>query len=197
MKPLTKGLMIGVVVGVILTLVVEFGGLIILGLAVNSGIGRSWIADRMLRPPRYPQTINVSQLDRFDYEWTLYTLEGQAVSFAEFRGKTVFLNIWATWCGPCKMEMPNIERLSATMMGTDVVFVVVSEEDADVVRSYAERNSLNLPLYVADELPEEFAGDAVPSTFVIDAGGYLVFQHTGAAMWDDDTTEDFLRRVSR
>ena len=196
MKPLTKGLMIGVVVGVILTLVVEFGGLILLGLAVNSGIGRDWIADRMLSPPRYPQTINVSQLDRFNYEWTLYTLEGQAVSFAEFRGKTVFLNIWATWCGPCKMEMPNIERLSDSMTGTEFVFVVVSEEDAEIVRSYAERDSLNLPLHVADELPSEFAGDTVPSTFVIDPDGYLVFQHTGAAMWDDDTTRDFLRRVN-
>ena len=48
-----------------------------------------------------------------DYNLTLYDLEGRAVPFAQYRGKTVFLNVWATWCGPCVMEMPSIARFFA------------------------------------------------------------------------------------
>ena len=197
MKPVTKGFMIGLIVGGLITLVVEIVGLTALGVLMSSGIGRSWMADRVLRPPEFPQTVDASLPRRVNYEWTLRTLGDESISFETFRGKTVFLNIWATWCAPCGMEMPNIERLSRSMADSDVAFVIVSLEDEDVVRSYAERNSLNLPLYVADELPEEFEGDTLPSTFIINPDGNLVFQHTGASMWDDDRSREFLRSLSR
>lgn len=87
MKPATKGFILGVIAGGILTLVVEFAGLIGLGMLMSSGVGRSWIADRVLRPPRFPQTIDVSQLVRANCKWTLRTLEGQPVSFTKFRGR--------------------------------------------------------------------------------------------------------------
>ena len=55
---------------------------------------------------------NTGMSEPADYDWSLVDLDGQAVSFAKFKGKTVFLNIWATWCGPCVGEMPSIAKLA-------------------------------------------------------------------------------------
>ena len=56
-----------------------------------------------------------SDLGAADFSWKLQDLEGKPVDFASFKGKPVFLNVWATWCGPCVKEMPSIARLAATI----------------------------------------------------------------------------------
>ena len=67
-----------------------------------------------------------------DYNWTLEDLQGQPVRFSRFEGKTVFLNVWATWCGPCVGELPSIERLAANpqFKGKNIEFVCVSVDDS-------------------------------------------------------------------
>ncbi len=66
-----------------------------------------------------------------DYDWSLMDLDGQPVSFAKFKGKTVFLNIWATWCGPCVGEMPSIAKLARNprLQDKNIEFVCVSTDD--------------------------------------------------------------------
>ena len=67
-----------------------------------------------------------------DYNWSLQDLNEQPVKFTRFQGKTVFLNIWATWCGPCVGEMPSIARLAANprLKGKNIEFVCVSIDDS-------------------------------------------------------------------
>ena len=195
MKPSTKGFLLGLFVGAILMVAVEFLGLMGLGLLINSGVGREWIADQTLRAPRYPSTDALPALAQADYDWGLKTLDGDDVPFSDFRDKTVFLNVWATWCSPCVMEMPSIERLHQAVGSSEVAFVIVSKEHPHTVSLFLEDQELDLPLYVVEELPEAFESSSVPVTYIIDPGGQVVFKHRGAAKWDDATSVAFLQAL--
>jgi thiol-disulfide isomerase/thioredoxin len=190
-KPAAKGFFFGLVAGVAGTVFLE----VCVTVLALSAVGQSWIGSRFLPTPRFPT--DEVRLGQVDYDWDLHTLDGRPVSFAEFRGKPVFLNLWASWCAPCRMEMPGIERLSRSLEGSGIAFVIASEEDADVIRSYAERNSLGITLYVVDRVPAPFEVETIPRTYIIDPGGTIVFERRGAAAWDVDACRDFLRRFVR
>jgi thiol-disulfide isomerase/thioredoxin len=195
MKPTTKGFLLGVLTGAVLMVAVQILGLLGIGLWARSDSGRSWVADKTLRSPEYPAIGALPALGQADYDWELQTLEGVDVPFSDFRGKTVFLNVWGTWCPPCVMEMPSIERLRQSLDSSDVAFVIVSEEHPHSVTAFLERNPLDLPLYVVKELPEAFATSSVPTTFIIDPDGNVVFTHRSAAKWDDVASETFLKSL--
>ncbi len=195
MKSSTTGFLIGLVCGAILLVSLQVFSLFGLGLLFSSSTGKQWIADLMLRPPRFPDTDSLSELGQADYGWAIQTLDGETVSFSDFQGKTVFLNIWASWCSPCMMEMPSIEKLHKSIDPSKVAFVILSREDEDVVRAFVEREPLDLPLYIAEEVPSAFESSTVPATFIIDPAGKVVFKHTGAVKWDGAASEAFLHDV--
>ena len=192
MKSSTKGFLIGLVAGAALLFCLEVAGMVALGLVVSSRMGTEWMAERMLRAPEFPEIDTVEESGRTDYDWALRTADGETVPFSDFRGKTVFLNVWATWCPPCVMEMPSIERLRASTDPSKVAFVLVSKESDEVVRAFVESEKHDLPLYVTDDLPELFASDTIPMTFVVDPEGAVVFRHSGAMKWDTPATVNFL-----
>ena len=192
MKSSTKTFLLGMVAGAALLFVLEIGGVMALGFLMSSPIGEKWVADRALQAPHFPPADEVVSFGQTDYDWSVRTSDGDAVPFSEFRGKTVFLNVWATWCPPCVMEMPNIERLYRSVDPSEVAIVLVSKESEEVVRAFLEREPRDLPLYVTDELPAVFDSTSVPITFVLDPGGTIVFKHTGAMRWDDPATVTFL-----
>ncbi len=135
-----------------------------------------------------------------DYGWTLQTPAGDPVDFARYRGKTVFLNLWATWCPPCRMEMPAIVNLANQSRVDDVVFLAVStDEDADTLRSYLNREKMpGLTVLRAEEAPPDiFLTDGIPATFIIAPDGRIAAAHVGAAQWDDPKVADFLESLSR
>lgn len=131
-----------------------------------------------------------------DYGWSVRTLDGTQISLSDFRGKPIYLNFWATWCAPCIAEMPSIQNLYDVLKNEEVVFLVVSDETAETVRAFMEERQFTLPAYLSmGDLPEALRSKALPTTFIIDSGGNVVFKHTGAAQWDDDSSVDFLRSL--
>ena len=114
--------------------------------------------------------------------------------FSEFAGKPVVLNLWATWCGPCREEMPSLVRLAATPRLKDVAFVAVTSERAsDKVKAYARDEMRGLTVLRAEKLPAVFETDGIPATFLIAPDGAVVASEVGSAAWDDPTGVDFLR----
>src|SRR3982751_4985137 len=95
---------------------------------------------------------------RADYAWTLVDLDGTPVEFARYRGRAVFLNVWATWCPPCVAELPAIAHLAANPALRDVAFVCVStDDDLESVRRFVRQQSLKLPVaWGARTLPGVF-----------------------------------------
>lgn len=121
--------------------------------------------------------------------YTAVDLAGNSASLAALRGKPVLLNVWATWCEPCRREIPELRKLHAEH-GASVHFVGVSidsEHDAARVARYAKRARITYPVWLdhADRISGLFGVGMVPATFLFDAKGKLVWRHVGPVRADD------------
>lgn len=122
--------------------------------------------------------------------------EGGLHRFSEFRGKTVLVNLWATWCPPCIAEMPGLENLYQKTKG-EVAFVMISRDrDFALARNFVARKGYHFPIYYArGPLPPELSSNGIPATFVIAPNGRVAFTHTGMADYDHPDIEKFLREL--
>ena len=115
-------------------------------------------------------------------------LKGQAVSLASLRGKVVVLNVWTTWCPPCREEMPSMERLAAHFRGRDFQLLAVSQDEGgkEPVEAFAREFGLSFPVLLDPErqVGERFGVWGYPETFVIDRSGYVVERVIGPRKWD-------------
>jgi len=197
MKSTTRSFLAGLVSGAFMTVAGLVLVSLVVGILLSTGVGGRWLVERMMRAPPIPTPVEVRGAAlTADYAWNLQTLEGETLPLGHFQGKTVFLNIWATWCGPCRAEMPSIERLKSAPEAEGVEFLLVTLEEAEAVREFVRRQEFALPVYLASERPEVFEGNSVPATFVITRGGRVVFRHRGAAKWDSAEFKEFLRQVA-
>src|ERR1700693_1199420 len=115
-------------------------------------------------------------------EFAVKGIDGRTVNLAAARGKVVILNFWATWCGPCRMEVPDLVELQKKYQDRlQVIGLVVDDADEDAVRKFAKRYSINYPVAMAtDEMRIQFGGvPALPTSFIIDAQGRVVQKHIG------------------
>ena len=119
--------------------------------------------------------------------------------FSDYRGKVVLLNIWATYCIPCRTEMPAIERLSHRLAGTDfhVLAVSVDVVDSTAVDAFVRQYGLTFDVWhdqpgITQRL---YQTTGVPETFVIDRHGVIVKKAIGAMDWDDPVNEILIRRL--
>ena len=135
---------------------------------------------------------------RADYDWTLRTLSGERVRLEAYRGRVLFVNMWASWCLPCVAEMASIQRLRDSLQGSGVEFLLISPEDPEPVERFLRRYAYNLPVFLeVTEMPEDFGLRALPTTFVVERSGNIVLKHRGAAEWDDDAVRAFLQTLAR
>ena len=123
---------------------------------------------------------------------------GRELTLANFKGKAVLLNMWATWCPPCRKEMPTLDRLQATLGGPgfEVVALSIDRDGSASVRTfYDEIQIRSLPIYVdpsADAM-QKLSIVGVPTTMLIDASGREVWRHVGPETWDAPAIVDELR----
>jgi len=113
----------------------------------------------------------------------LLTLAGDTVYASEFAGKVVVINFWATWCGPCKEEIPRLNQLVRSYQDRDdVVFIGISSEEPQTVDSFLDANTFLYEAYIdpSGMLSSLFEVSAVPAHTVIDPTGVLQFHHVGA-----------------
>ena len=120
---------------------------------------------------------------------------GEIVDLAQFRGKKVFVNLWATWCPPCRAEIPSIESLGAKTDPGKVEFVMLSLDDNfDKAKTYAANNNMKLPVYYpASDLPQLFVTDGIPKTVIFNEKGEILFNEVGSANYDTKRFQDMLK----
>ena len=108
--------------------------------------------------------------------------EGNRVNLNAFKGRKVFVNLWATWCPPCREEIPSIEALAAKPGNENIAFVMLSlDENFDVARQFAKANKMKLQVYYpAEKLPALFNVEGIPATFIFNELGQLVKQVNGS-----------------
>lgn len=113
-------------------------------------------------------------------------------STASLKGKVVFINFWASWCPPCRAEMPSILALYQQLKQDDrFVFLFINEDDDSTKAiQYLKNNNYNLPLcYRSGTIPAEMFSGSLPTTLVINKAGKIVLKHEGMAGYD---TEKFI-----
>ena len=105
-------------------------------------------------------------------------LEGRKVTTDDLKGKFVFIDVWATWCGPCKQEIPHLEKLQEQMKGRDITFVSISvDKDRDAWEKMAREQHLGgMQLYAGEgaELSEVYGINGIPRFILLDREGYIV-----------------------
>ena len=125
---------------------------------------------------------------------------GKAQTLADFRGKVVLLNIWATWCEPCREEMPTLDRLQARLGGDrfQVVALSVDQQGASLARKFYDEFAIKaLPLYIDPTAKAAFVLNApgLPVTLLVDRNGREIGRHLGAVKWDAPQVVERLQRA--
>jgi thiol-disulfide isomerase/thioredoxin len=124
-------------------------------------------------------------------ELTFLDAEGNEVRLADFQGEVVVLNLWATWCGPCRREMPSLDRLQAKFGGDGLEVIALSLDRGDVAKVRAFFDELEISRLAVYQDPQARAGrelgaPGLPTTIVIDRTGQEIGRLLGPAEWDSE-----------
>jgi len=154
--------------------------------------GKDSFFNRSDLPPRIKQG---SPAPKF----TLPGLDGKPVSLADFKGKVVFLNIWATWCPPCRDEMPSMEKLYQGLRGKDFEILAVSIDatGAKAVNPFVKEFKLSFPVLLDPEesLKNLYGMTGVPESFIINKQGIIEKVVIGPMDWATPEVIDFFRNL--
>ena len=128
-------------------------------------------------------------------EFALKNLDGNIVRLGDLRGKFVLINFWATWCVPCKMEMPSLERLYKRIKSEKFELLAVSNDmfAEKVVRPYIDANRFNFPVLIDSQLRASnlYGIVTLPTTYLINPEGFVIGVREGADDWDKSETLRF------
>jgi thiol-disulfide isomerase/thioredoxin len=119
--------------------------------------------------------------------WTIMDRDGKTFDWSAAKDKLVLVNVWATWCGPCRAELPSLASLSKNERLKDklVVLCVSADDRPAQLKEFLRRNELDFPAYFVPELPSEFVTEGIPATFLISRDGKLLASDVGSARWDN------------
>lgn len=120
-------------------------------------------------------------------ETTLHGLSGHSRKFSEFRGKPLIINVWASWCGPCRAEMGSLERLSRRYGGKQFNIIGIStDDDASAAAAFVKESKLPFDNYLDSKvlLENMLGANTIPLTILVDAHGRVVKKIRGSQEWD-------------
>ncbi len=128
-----------------------------------------------------------SELTTDDYQLTIQEINSnRAVQLSEYKGEVILLNFWATWCPPCRAEMPSLQKLYNDY-SDKVKFILVSNEENSAIENYFDEFGYTMPVYLQRSvLPPSFSVSSIPTTYLIGRNGRIIVRKTGAAKWDSE-----------
>ena len=131
-------------------------------------------------------------------DFTLPTVDGKQVSLREYRGKVVFLNFWATWCIPCREEMPALERLHQTYQSQDLAIISIDlKESAEQVRAFFQKHGLSFPALLDQDgsVFRDYLVAGMPTTYLIGRDGMLLARGVGGRDWLRTEALDLIKEL--
>ena len=147
-----------------------------------------WVVTLTLATPSFAGEDVQTDAPRF----SMPSLDGQVLTLADYRGKYLLVNFWATWCGPCKVEMPSLESLYRKFKQRNFAVIAVSNDifGAQVVEPYIQAQSYTFPVGLDPKLKvsNQFGVISLPTTFLIDPQGKIIGVLNGAENWTDPKT---------
>jgi thiol-disulfide isomerase/thioredoxin len=131
-------------------------------------------------------------------DFTLLDTDGQQVSLQPYRGKVVFLNFWATWCIPCREEMPSLERLHQTYQAQDLAIISIDlKEGADQVKAFFQKHGLSFPSLLDPNgtVFRDYLVAGMPTTYLIDRNGTLLARGVGGRDWTRAEAQQLIQEL--
>ncbi len=122
-------------------------------------------------------------------DFTLNDIDDNVHRLSDYRGKVVIVNFWATWCPPCRFELPSMERLWQAVQNKDVVMLAINiGEDADTIFTFTTDYPVTFPLLMDldSSVLQQYPVLGVPTSFVIDPEGRIIYRAVGTREWDDE-----------
>ena len=126
---------------------------------------------------------------------TFQTLDLKSVNLESYKGKRIFVNLWATWCGPCVSEMPSLEAAYQELKDENYVFLAASNEDVTIIDAFTNRTNYNFDFLKLDENFTPFDISVLPTTFIFDSEGKVAKRIVGSMAWNSETVLEDLRSV--
>lgn len=139
--------------------------------------------------------VNKEKLD-FDYSGTFTSPEGSLIDLEAYRGKTVFINLWATWCPPCRAEMPHISEMYKKVKDSEnLAFLMIAlDKDFEKSKKLVNDKGWSFPIVHASHgLNNSLQSQSIPTTIVINPQGKIVFYQEGMSNFDTEEFRGFLR----
>lgn len=140
-------------------------------------------------------TLNPTEKITFRYEGLFKDLEGNVVQLEDYKGKVIFINFWASWCRPCRSEMPYISELHKKLKETEgLEFLLINfDSDLDKAKNYLNEKGYKLPvIYSPNELVGSLKPNSLPTTMVVNPDGEIIFYQEGMSNFDTQEFRDLL-----
>lgn len=153
----------------------------------NSGT-KVWLLKRFISFGLFKTTIKNNQpVNNNQVHFSFINQKGKIVDNVSLKGKVIFINFWASWCPPCKAEMPSIFNLYEKLKNdTTIEFLLINvDDDKNKAHKYLQNYNLNIPLfYEYSVLSGELASETLPTTIVINKNGNVIFRNVGIGDYD-------------
>jgi len=143
---------------------------------------------------------NLTKSKSIPYDLSFKSENGDILNLAENKGKVYFINFWATWCPPCRAEMPSINSLQSKISHKDKVNFIMVDVDNKIKSSvnYMTKHNYQLKVYsTLSTIPENIFSGTLPTTLIVGPNGDIVFQHSGMADYDTKEMLNFINTLSR
>lgn len=123
----------------------------------------------------------VSQTQKVAPDFSLSTIDGETLKLSDYKGKVIILDFWATWCPPCRKEIPDLIKLYDKYKDKGLIIIGISSEDTNTLKEFSEDNGINYPIALGNQKVAEAYGGIqyIPTTFVIDREGNIIKKHVG------------------
>lgn len=167
------------------TNVVFFAALLLLLFSTDA---KSWVLKQLVSVGLYNARIEPTGDAAVAKPFRFTDDRGNNISTADLRGKVIFVNFWASWCPPCRAEMPALNKLYQQMKNEDnLVFLFLNEdENLSKAKEYLKKEKFDLPLFTAQSgIPPEIYSGTLPTTVIIDKEGRIVMKEEGMADYDN------------
>ena len=152
---------------------------------------KSWVMQQLLSTGVFNVDINKESVSNTpaNTSFSFTNSQGIVTSTASLKGKVVFINFWASWCPPCRAEMPSLNELYNKLKDDDrFVFLFINEDDDNMkAKQYLDKSRYDIPLFRrSGNVPPEIFNGTLPTSVVLNKEGKIVFHHTGMAGYNTD-----------